>query len=299
MAWFEPFPAEILLCQARIGGTREAAFSSRVGRLRSAQRTWPTCVPSSTRSGTVTAALRVRRLRRRYTVRPPMPLRPRLRRRRDSGVPHDLPEAWTDQDHRLVREVGLAHRVRMLLGPSRQPPAQPLDRLRHVWDHPELHVDRPARVPRRVVRAASELGRAPVPRYDLASQQARQARPVDEADDDVDVPDATLAAQAVLGCALGERDDDRSFAPAEQARIAGEERIKIGVGYSPEPLEVGVVNRLVRAGRGALRLASPRSRADATRPDEQRGGSSRKPSGSAPASRRPGARPAGRRSRRA
>jgi len=83
----------------------------------------------------------------------------------------------------------------------------------------------------------------------VAPEQAGQGRVVGETDDDVEIPDAALAAQVVLGAALGEGDEANAAAPGSEPGIAGEELVEFGVSEAAEALEIGLVERLTRACR--------------------------------------------------
>jgi hypothetical protein len=80
----------------------------------------------------------------------------------------------------------------------------------------------------------------------------RQARVFGEADNDVEVPDPSAAAQVMLGAALREGDDAHSVPPASKVGVAGEERFEFSLCSAPQPNEVGLVEVRVRARRIAV-----------------------------------------------
>jgi hypothetical protein len=184
------------------------------------------------------------RSRGREPLRLAMTLALSLRRRRRAGIPCRFAEARPDQDDRLMSEVGFADRIVMLGKSLGQPRLKRLHRVGAAGDDPVLDVDRAARVLRKVVRAAAELGRAPVPAHDHAACQARKFRRIGEADDEVEVPYPTLSSQVVLCGALSESDDADPLSPAKEAWVAIEEPVQVGVSGPPEPFQVGRVDRL-------------------------------------------------------
>jgi hypothetical protein len=80
--------------------------------------------------------------------------------------------------------------------------------------------------------------------HDLAAQ-VPGARAV-EADDHIQIPDAALAAEAMLGTALRERDREQPRAPLREMRVALEERVKVGLCGSQQALKIRVVDPLHR-----------------------------------------------------
>jgi hypothetical protein len=130
-----------------------------------------------------------------------------------------------------------------------QPLLQPGDRVGPVGDDPEGDIDGAANVFRRIVRAAPELGGTPIPGDDHAAEKARQARVFGEADNNVEVPNPSVAPQVMLGAALRQGDDAHPLPPSSKVRIAGKEGIQFRMGGTPQPSEVGRVEALVRAPR--------------------------------------------------
>jgi hypothetical protein len=72
---------------------------------------------------------------------------------------------------------------------------------------------------------------------------------VSEADDHVEVPDASAPAQEVIGGALGEGDHAHTVAPARQMGVAHEECVELRVCRPRKPFEIGMVKPLIRARR--------------------------------------------------
>jgi hypothetical protein len=93
-----------------------------------------------------------------------------------------------------MREIRRAYRIWLLGDAFGEPFPQTLDGVRSVGDHPEHHVHRASGVRGVVVGTAAKLGRTPIPVRGVAPEQAGQGRVVGETDDDVEVPDAALAA---------------------------------------------------------------------------------------------------------
>jgi hypothetical protein len=121
----------------------------------------------------------------------------------DAWVPRDLAEVWVDEDHRLMCEIGLSLRIDVLHGPCSQPLSQPGDRIRPIRRDPEDHIHRAAGVLRRIVGAAPEFGRTPVPGDNHAAEEVREAWIFSKACDHVEVPDPTAPTEIVLSAALG------------------------------------------------------------------------------------------------
>jgi hypothetical protein len=61
----------------------------------------------------------------------------------------------------------------------------------------------------------------------------------------------------VLGAALGEGDEANAAAPASEPGVAGEELVEFGVSDAAEALEIGVVERFIRAAWIACQLEAP------------------------------------------
>ena len=78
-----------------------------------------------------------------------------------------------DKDDWLVCEVRLPQGIDVSRCPCCQPLSEPSDRAPPVRDDPEGNIDSAARVFRRVVRAAPELGGTPIPGNDHAAEKAR------------------------------------------------------------------------------------------------------------------------------
>src|SRR5215467_4659229 len=107
-----------------------------------------------------------------------------------------------DKHDWLVREVGLPLGGDVSCCACGQPLSQPGDRTGSVGYDPEGEIDSAAGVFRRVVRAAPELGRTPVPGDDHSAEKAREARVFGKADDDVEIPDAPAPPQVMFGAAV-------------------------------------------------------------------------------------------------
>lgn len=171
-------------------------------------------------------------------------------------VPGDRPEVRPDEDDGLVCEIGLSLRIGMLGCARGQPLSQPGDRARPVRDDPEGDVDSAAGVLRRVVRAAPELRGTPVPGNDHAAEKTREPRVFREADDDVEIPDASAPAQIVLSGALREGDNTDPVLPARKVRVTGDKLAELSVCGASQPSQI----RLVKAFVGARHItASARS----------------------------------------
>ena len=93
----------------------------------------------------------------------------------------------------------------------------------------------------------SELGGTPVPGDDHAAEQARQARVVGEADNDVEISNPPAAAQVMLGAALRQGNDAHPLPPASKVWVAGEERVELRLRGATQPGEVGLVQALIGA----------------------------------------------------
>jgi hypothetical protein len=61
----------------------------------------------------------------------------------------------------------------------------------------------------------------------------------------------------VLGPALGEGDDANAAAPSSEPGVAGEELVEFSVSDAAEPLEIGLVERFIRAAWIACQLEVP------------------------------------------
>lgn len=96
-------------------------------------------------------------------------------------------------------------------------------------------------------RGSVRTSTVPNPGDDLAALRVRRWRPLGEVDDDVEIPDAALTAEAMFGGALRERDDGDAVSAIAPPWVPGEEGLKVGVGAPSEPHQV-VVECLIRAG---------------------------------------------------
>src|SRR6266487_4515927 len=178
-------------------------------------------------------------------------------RRNARRVPDNPSKFGSDENHRFMREIRRAYGVWLLGDAFAEPFPQTLDWVRSVGDHPEHHVHRASGVGRVVVGAAAKLGWTPIPVRGVAPEQTGQGWVVGETDDDVEVPDATLAASIVLGAALGEGDEANAATPASEPGIASEELVELSVSGAAEAREIGLVERFIGACRIACQLEVP------------------------------------------
>lgn len=160
-------------------------------------------------------------------------------------VPDHAVSIGVNEDDRLVGEIRLACVDSVS---SRQPLDQTVERLDAIRDDPQHHVNGATRVPG-VEGAGPELRRPPVPSTRRATKEGPFPiiRVLCEEHDKIEVPDASLATDVVVGASLGEGNEPLLRSPRPTFEIPVEERGDLVLRKALQPPKVIVGHGFVGA----------------------------------------------------